>query len=499
MRFFEKFADKIGFISKKSAAQQISKQRMFSAAQINRLTSGWAQSITSVDQDIFRSLRIMRARSRELSYNNHYVSKFLKLCKVNVVGSQGLKLQMRAKDPDGKLDKRANQIIEEAWQKWAKKGTCDVTGKLSWVDIQKLVIESVARDGEVLVRKVRNWKNSFRFALQIIEADHLDETYNEDLGSGNYIRMGVEFDAWDRPVAYHILTKHPGDFLQNGTQRNRERLPAEDIVHIFDSIRPRQSRGIPWMHAAMFKLNMLGGYEEAELVAARSEASKMGFFERTEDGESYEGDDEEEGEFITEAEPGTFSILPTGVKLTQWDPQHPAGNFGVFIKSALRGIASGLGCSYNSLANDLEGVNYSSLRHGNLEERDHWMIIQHWFSESLPDQIFPDWLQFAMLTGEVSLPFSKFDKFNSSTWMPRRWPWVDPLKESQANLISAGMGTKDLTDIIREQGQDPDELFERIQKTHETLKGLGLSSITDFIFKIKEESGDAGKQDDQED
>ena len=61
--------------------------------------------------------------------------------------------------------------------------------RLSWVDIQRLVIESVARDGEVLVVKVRNFDNPFGFAVQIIEADHLDEDFNLTLANGNRIIM----------------------------------------------------------------------------------------------------------------------------------------------------------------------------------------------------------------------------------------------------------------------------------------------------------------------
>ena len=41
----------------------------------------------------------------------------------------------------------------------------------------------------------------------------------------------------------------------------------------------------------------------------------MGFFERNEMGEGYEGE-VDENELITDAEPGTFEELPYGVKLS---------------------------------------------------------------------------------------------------------------------------------------------------------------------------------------
>ncbi|MCK7513853.1 MAG: ATP-dependent Clp protease proteolytic subunit [Desulfobacterales bacterium] len=53
------------------------------------------------------------------------------------------------------------------------------------------------------------------------------------------------------------------------------RIPAEQILHTFITERINQPRGVPWMHSAMTRLNNLGAYEEAEIVAARIGAAKM--------------------------------------------------------------------------------------------------------------------------------------------------------------------------------------------------------------------------------
>jgi capsid protein len=54
--------------------------------------------------------------------------------------------------------------------------------------------------------------------------------------------------------------------------------------------RPNQSRAVPWMSTAMTRLHNLGQYEEAEVVASRVSACKMGFF-KPDGGEGYVGDD----------------------------------------------------------------------------------------------------------------------------------------------------------------------------------------------------------------
>ena len=59
-------------------------------------------------------------------------------------------------------------------------------------------------------------------------------------------------------------------------------------------------------------------------------------------------------------EAGSFVSLPNGVDFKAFDPDHPTSQFESFVKSILRQIASGLNVPYNELANDLEGVSYSS-------------------------------------------------------------------------------------------------------------------------------------------
>jgi len=186
--------------------------RSYDIARVDRLTSSFLAPISTGDAELRNALAVARARSRELERNNDYAKKYLGMCEINVVGRSGFTLKNLAKDPNGKLDKTANDQIEWEWWRWGRKGNCTVDGKLSFLGVQKLFIRTVARDGEFLARKIRGYKNPWRFALQILEADVLDETYNQEAGNGrNKVRLGVEYDEWDRPVAYHLRRKHPGD------------------------------------------------------------------------------------------------------------------------------------------------------------------------------------------------------------------------------------------------------------------------------------------------
>ena len=465
-------------------------QRSYAAAQVNRLTQGWSTVSASANSDIHRSLDSVRARSRKLANDDEYVKKWLAMVTTNVVGSNGFRFQARVYDKPGMPDTMANDAIEAAWAKFGKKGVADVTGRQTLTGLCQLGIKAAARDGEVLAQIVRGKSaaNPFGISIQLLDIDRLDTALNKPAeGVRNAIRMGVEINAYGRPVAYHLKTAHPGDLYQttSGIQGNTHvRVVAEDIIHEFMADRPEQIRGMPWAHAAMLRLNNLGGYEEAAVIAARVGASKMGFF-TTPDGQAEvvstgTDDGTADGGLMMEADAGTFQSLPEGVQFQPFNPDYPTAMYADFVKANLRGIASGLGVAYHALANDLEGVSFSSIRSGTLEERDAWMLIQEWFAGSFLERIFSEWIAAALAMGQIALPngstlpITKLDKFSAHTWQGRRWEWVDPLKDIEADIAAINAGLKSPQSVAAKLGLDYEDLLIEIKAAETMRERLGV-------------------------
>ena len=130
------------------------KKRSYEASGVGRLLQNWTTAIKTPDEELRTSLRNLRARSRELSINNDYARKFFEMLKTNVIGANGIVMQSKAKRLDGTFDKQDNERIEKAFKRWGRKEFASVTGKLSWVDTQRLVLETLARDGEVLEKNM---------------------------------------------------------------------------------------------------------------------------------------------------------------------------------------------------------------------------------------------------------------------------------------------------------------------------------------------------------
>ena len=431
------------------------------------MTSDWIAGKTTANQEISADIHTLRARARQLERDNDIVRHWLTLLSTNVLGAEGVKLQSKARTATGAIDTEASGIIEDAWAAWGKLGVCDSTGRMNWRDVQGLTLRSVARDGGCLIRLVRGADNPFRFAVQVLDIDALDVGFNAITTEGRAVRLGVEHDEWDRPVAFYITTT-------DGLAAKRERVSAREIVHVMRAERPGQTIGVPWCASAMSGIQMLGAFAEAELVAARVSACKMGFYTRSESGEGFTGEALPDGALVDSTSPGSFHQLPAGTDFKTFDPQHPNGNFGEFVKSQLRGIAGGLGVSYNALANDLESVSYSSMRQGAIAERENFKDLQAWFAAHVCGPVFEAWLEMSLLSGAVKLQASRRDLFAGAEWRGRRWGWVDPLKDVEANIRAVANGLRSRRAIIAEQGGDIFDTFEEISEDKKLAASMGL-------------------------
>lgn len=454
------------------------KVRGFESAAINRLTSDWATTQATVDSYLRNELHIMRARSRNVAFKNPYASKFLSMLKANVLGSEGLMLKNRAMDmrPSGQsaLDVRANKTIEDAWWAWGNAKNCTVSGDRTWVETQGVILDTLAVDGEVFIKLHPAWNNDFGFAIELIPAERVDHRKNEDLNNGNTVRLGVELDMFRRRKSYYLHERNPDDDIDRRQTYRHIVVPAKDMIHAYVLRQINQTRGIPWLDITLTPLHMLGGYQEAELIASRASAQKLGFFEQT--GESkYSGDEESAGARLMDSQPGSWETLPAGFKVAEYDPQHPNSAYGQFTKDVLRSVAAGLNVSYNTLANDLEGVNFSSGRLGLMDEREFWKCMQVWTAEHIHARIFEVWLQWALDTKAIKLPAEKFAKFNAATWQGRRWQWVDPTKEVSAKIMELNSGLTSHSRVLAEQSIDEDELLDEIAAWQAKIKQRGLA------------------------
>jgi len=464
-------------------------KRGYSGAKMTSGMTHWIWNVESADSILKSDLRILRGRSRDLAMNDPYITYYLTMISNNVVGPQGFKLQLQI--PDQKI---ISEAIEKTFRIWSRKGNCTVCGAYSFASLCRLAIETIARDGEILIRKI--YKDQ-QFLLQLIEADHLDETYSTVLSNGNTVRMGVEYNAYSKPMAYHIFTAHPGDTGFVHKRQQRIRIPAKEMLHIYKRTRPSQSRGVPWIAPVMTRVKNMNGFDESAMINARFTAAKQGFYTKPHDhDDGYEGKEDIVPETPSEFTAGTIDELPAGWDFKAYDSKYPDAQYGPFKKAFLQSIASGLGVSYNNLAKDLENVNFSSIRQGTLDDRDVWRTLQFWLIEELSIPVFTAWLNYGLLSESIELPSGiTFDQI-AMIFKPRGWSWIDPLKDIKANKESVAAGFKSASDVVDDQGGDIEDVYFRLRKEQDLRAENNITVDLAPVLEIQEEEDNNGKKED---
>jgi lambda family phage portal protein len=446
--------------------------RQYAGATNGEIYADFVASMLSADAEIVVALATLRARARNLERNTSHATRFLQLMEDNIVGDKGFKMVSRTKRANGQLDKAANDSLELAWSDFCRE---DVTadGMMDMTELGKAVVRAYCRDGEAFIQILYGPQYQGGVAFHMVEADQVDETLNKvDPRTNAEIRMGVEIDETQRPLAYWCLTRHPGDYQFTGRtwMDKYKRVPADRMIHVFAKRRPGQTRGVPPMACIMMDTKMLAGYREAEIVGRRVAASKMGFFTREDEAGPVKGiadEERDDGELIIEASPGQMKALPTGYKFDSFDPQSASIDYAAFEKQIIRSIATGLGPDYVNLGMDLDDVSYSSIRQGVLTERDFYRGFQGFIIFRFMRLAFRAWYKANIgLNEEIAIPPSRFDRFRKGVrFIGRGWQWVDPEKELKAAKIAVDERFTSRTRIMSERGDDFEEVIdEQVQE-----------------------------------
>lgn len=399
----------------------------------------------------------------------------------------------------GALDIYANQLIEAAWKDWQRAEYATVTGKITYGESRHQRGIAVARDGDFFIRLIRNPAksaenplNKYGFSLQLINSEWCDFNFNRPKSDGqNEIRMGVELNEWGKPIAYHFIKRSAADWQFSApalglftAKMEHERIEAQDVIHYARFDYADSTRPASWCVAAIPNARALMKYVEAALIAARAGACQSGFLVSKINPEGGAMDPslipnpcELVGDIPTV--PGMVKALPAGVEFVPNNPDNPNSEFSQFRKEAVRQIAASLpGGNYNSLANDSEGISYSTGRIFSLEEREIWKGLQRFDIDKAERPIFEAWLEMALITGAIPLPLAKYEKFNKAVFTGRRWPWVDPSKDATALETELKNLLTSWSRVFDEKGWDLEEVW--IERAEEMMlaEQLGLTLPT---------------------
>ena len=450
----------------------------YEGASAGRRMSSWMASSASVNSLIEGSINSLRARARHLRRNNPLADGGVDSFVADLIGT-GITPSWQIENPDLKKE------IQLLWNDFVEES--DYDGIYDFYGQEALASQGLVESGESLVWLKAQPQDSdlaIPLQLQVLEGDHLDETYEETLKNGNEVRMGIEFDKkTGKRVAYWLWPEHPGESY--GLNTERIRVSANEICHIFRATRPGQKRGTTWLSSVIVKMYDFDGYDDAELVRKKGAAMIGGYITQPpgEDmpalpfGNPESTDDRHRD--ITPLEPGMFPKLPPGMDVRFSLPADVGNNFEPFIKHQQRSMAKGIGTTYEKLTGDLTEVNLASIRSGQLDfQRACKQKQLQILAFQLCRPVAHAFLNAAVLSGALNLADYAQNKrrYWRIKWRPDAWMSTEPVKDQLAKQLRIRNGLASRSQIIAEEAGDPEEVEAEIKRDNE------IADKEEFVF-----------------
>jgi len=406
------------------------------------------RKLTSASRDIHRNFTIAAWAIRK---HLDYVSTF--------------SFQSRTGNPD--LDDRIEALLD--W--WSRPANCDVAARHSLPRLIRLAEERRTVDGDVFFLKLSDGR------LQAIEGDRV-QTPTSGLPQGvlpaEFVH-GVRVDEAGLAKGYAVC-KRP---LAGGDLAFERLIPAEFVVHHAFFDRFDQVRGISPLAAAINTLR--DTYEGFDYALAKAKVAQMfalAFYREAVEplgavtGEDTDADGQPDKAYEVDFGRGPVLLdLEPGDRAEFLESKSPSTEFQAFTQTMIQTALKGLDIPYSFF--DEAHTNYSGARQALLQYEQSADVKRHDVRLMLNN--LAAWrLRLFIADGFLELPRGMGLADLRWEWIAKGIPWIDPLKEVNADIAAIGAGLASRTDILKQQGKDFFDVADQLASENEYLESLGL-------------------------
>lgn len=472
---------------------------------------GWVSTGGSTKEDIDDNLEKLRERSRDLYMGAPIATGALKTIRTNVVGS-GLRLKSQIDYKYlGMSEDEANEWeekVEREFSLWAESINCDAQRMNDFYELQQLAFISQLMNGEcfAVLPMIRRKNLPYDLRIMLIEADRICDPQPKDIKKK--IINGVEIGEFGEVLAYHLLNSHPLESMANKKEWKRirkfgEKTGRQNILHMMESERVEQRRGIPILSPVIECLKQLSRYTEAELMAAvvsgmytvfiespnpmESEGTMLG--EMLSDDESILEEDEKDTNY--ELAPGAIIGLGEGEKANVANPGRPNTAFDGFVMSICRQIGVAIELPYELLVKHFT-ASYSASRAALLEAWKMFRMRRNWLAKDFCQPIYEEWLCEAVAKGRIEATGFFNDPMVRKAYSGTQWNGpsqgqIDPYKEVMAaeKRVSNGFSTR-TKETMELTGEDFNRNVRQLSREKELMKKGGI--LEDEVLADKKHS-----------
>lgn len=425
-------------------------------------TADWNPGGGSPNADILPDLAALRERSRDQMRNAPVALGALNSDCLHVVGT-GLSYTPA-------IDYKVLGITEERAQEWsadtktrfkfwAESPDCDVRRQLDFYAQTDVGYRSWEESGDCFVLTpimLRDGEETL--CLQLIEGDRVCNPLGKT--NSDTLMEGVELaTATGEPIAVHIAKYHPGDFNGKANEWTRVAVRGEtgrrNVLHLFDTLRPGQVRGVPWIAPIIEPLKQLGKWSDAELNAAVVSSLWVVFMEMDPDAFDDLFDEDSQTRIINNAqkwsgkmESGKAVNLLPGEKAEMKSPGRPNPQFDPFFQAMCAQLGMALGLPKEVMLMHFQS-SYTAARAAFMMAWRRWSSRRDKVAKMFCQPVFELWLANEVRLGRIACPGFFSSKFIRAAWCAAIWTGdgpgsVDPVKEVTAAKMRVELGISTL-------------------------------------------------------
>lgn len=488
--------------------------------------ASWNPPVLGTDAAYLPEKETIIGRIEDTVRNDAYIQGAVNSRKDSIVGSRyTLNARPLSFSVFGKYDpvweKDFKQEVEEVFTLIAESPECwfDAARKNTFTELVRLAVTIEMIRGEFLatVEWIKDKSRPCGTALNFVSLNRLS-TSPTSVADAN-VRDGIRFDNYGAPISYQIQTIDPNDLTLGINQIDKILQWKEvkkykpwgrlQVVHIFESRSPFQTRGVPELVASLRELRIAKDHRDIQLQKAVVQSMYAATIESELPTEQIAQSlgatgkpptDEDIAEAIASyadgllrAAEGYGGVKADGVKIPHLMPgsklNFTTGAAGQdrgseFEQSVLRYIAASVGLSYEQFSKDYTHTNYSSARAAILEVDKSLAARKMLVADKFANIVYKLWIEEAVnnrqlttLTGNARRSGwlyqspTRLDALANAQWIGASRGQIDPMKETQASILrrQSGLGTLeseaarlglDWREVIRQQRVELDYMKE---------------------------------------
>lgn len=228
-------------------------------------------------------------------------------------------------------DSAWNDAAERYFAEWARR--CDISGRFSFWDAQRIAERSWVRDGDFFVAKVRDGGNNAK--LQLFEAHRIANP--KDAQPPENMWDGVQFGAYTEVVGYNVIRS-------DGTSRT---ILTNAMMHVYDAEYASGARGLPMLQHSWNDIQDEMEILALEKTAVKDNAEITRILKRNggEFGQDIASEltlDPYASSAIGSRLGGKFLALEPGEDLTSFQSNRPSPTFNGFLEAIHKDISRGI-------------------------------------------------------------------------------------------------------------------------------------------------------------